>query len=294
MRRAVSGRKCRSGYERVTVMTIKEMIRRKQELGYSNERIAELSGVPLGTVQKIFAGITKSPRYDTISALENVLKDRTSVYQYGSDAAQYGTALLKEPGVFYGSSNTAKKEPEHGYYSIEDYYSLPDERRAELIDGHIYDMVAPEPVHQIIVLQLFRQLDLCAEQHRECEVFAAPCDVRLDRDDWTMVQPDIFVVCDHDQVTKKRIEGAPDFVIEVISPSSRAHDMFRKLSKYRFSGVREYWIVDPDRQKVYVYDLEHDEGAVTYTFSDTIPVLISGGDCEIDFQKILDRAGRYL
>ena len=259
-------------------MTLQEMKERKKELGLSNERIAKLSGVPIGTVQKVFAGITKTPRYDTILALEKVLRDR----------------MLMEPAVKYNAGNTAEKDPDQGKYTIDDYYALPDERRVELIDGIFYDMAAPTPVHQIILPQLYLQLASCAEAHPECEVFIAPCDVRLDRDDRTMVQPDVFIICHGDQITRKRIEGAPDFVTEILSPSSRAHDMFRKLNKYRYAGVREYWIVDPDKLQIIVYDLEHDAFPEKYTFKDSVPVLISDGECCVDFQRIYDRIRRYL
>ena len=276
-------------------MTLQEMKDRKRELGLSNERIAQLSGVPLGTVQKIFAGITKTPRYDTVLALEKVLRNSASqrnIYEYMPKENE--SVMIRESPVMYGKMNTAVKDSKQGNYTIEDYYALPDERRVELIDGFIYDMAAPTPVHQIILLQLYLQLASCAESHPECEVFVAPCDVRLDNDNWTMVQPDVFIICHGDQITKKRIEGAPDFVIEILSPSSRAHDMFRKLNKYRFAGVKEYWIVDPDRLSIIVYDLEHDAIPEKYSFKDSVPVLISGGECSVDFQKILDKISKYL
>ena len=276
-------------------MNLQEMKERKIELGLSNEKISELSGVPLGTVQKIFAGITKMPRYDTISALEKVLENGGFERALCESVPQpSGSAGVREAAVRYGSANTAVKDPDQGGYTIEDYYALPDERRVELIDGIFYDMAAPVPVHQIILLQLHLQLAACAESHPECEVFVAPCDVRLDRDNRTMVQPDVFVICSDDQITKKRIEGAPDFVIEILSPSSRSHDMFRKLNKYRYAGVREYWIVDPDELKIIVYDLEHDSLPEKYTFRDSVPVLISGGECSVDFQRIYDKIKRYL
>ena len=276
-------------------MTLQEMKKRKKELGLSNERIAKLSGVPIGTVQKIFAGITKTPRYDTLLALEKVLRDGSSrENMYGYMRMSSGDRMLMEPAVKYGAGNTAEKDPDQGENTIDDYYSLPNERRVELIDGIFYDMAAPTPVHQIILLQLLLQLSNCAESHPECEVIGAPCDVRLDRDNRTMVQPDVFIICHGDQITPKRIEGAPDFVIEILSPSSRAMDMFRKLDKYRYAGVREYWIVDPDKLQVMSYDLEHDSFPDKYTFEDSVPVLISGGECRVDFQRIYDKISRYL
>ena len=115
-------------------MTIKEMQERKRELGYTYAQIAELSGVPVGTVQKVLGGITLTPRYETLMALEKVL---------GVDANDSGTLILREARSPYG----AKRQ---GMYDLNDYYAIPDDTRVELIDGVIYDMTAPTSVHQII------------------------------------------------------------------------------------------------------------------------------------------------
>ena len=256
-------------------MTIQDMQARKRELGYSNETIASLSGVPLGTVQKIFAGITKAPRRTTLQALEKVLA---------------GTGrIVRESGAVYGSKERAER-----LYSIADYYALPDEHRVELIDGVFYDMASQSHLHQAVLGQLYLQLAPCVEEHPECEILFAPSDVRLNNDDYTMVQPDLFIVCNNRDNDSRRLNGAPDFVTEVLSPSNRAHDMYRKLAKYHGAGVREYWIVDPERQKIIVYDLEHDAPPTIYTFQDTVPVLIFGGSCGVDFSRILERVKRHL
>ncbi len=184
-------------------------------------------------------------------------------------------------------------DPGQGSYTIEDYYALPDDRRVELIDGYFYDMASPTTIHQMIVHRIVYQLTPCADRHPECVLFMAPLDVRLDNDDRTMVQPDIMILCHRNDRDVRRINGAPDFVIEVLSPSSRFHDMFRKLNKYRFSGVREYWIVDPEKKQIIVYDLEHDEPPRNYTFHDTVPLIISGGECSVDFVKISELLERY-
>ena len=114
----------------------------------------------------------------------------------------------------------------------------------------------------------------------------APTDVHIMRDGRTMVQPDIFVVCDRSKFTKERIEGAPDFVIEVLSPSTRRKDMTVKLNKYSEAGVREYWIVDIDNSKVIVYLLDGDMIPRVYTFADKVPVAIFDNECEVDFAEI--------
>ena len=126
-----------------------------------------------------------------------------------------------------------------------------------------------------------------------CEVYLSPCDVRLDRDNRTMVQPDLLVVCEEYDIGAKAFDGAPALTLEILSPSTRSKDMMLKLYKYANAGVREYWIVDPDRQTVLVYDLEHENYYPDkYTFEDRIPIKISCGECSIDFARILRRIER--
>ncbi len=185
-------------------------------------------------------------------------------------------------------------DPRQGSYIIEDYYALPDDRRVELIDGWIYDMAAPSRLHQAILGRLHLQIAPCVDAHPECEIFFTPTDVCLDKNEWTMVQPDLFITCNREDDDIRRLNGAPDFIIEILSPSGRFHDMFRKLNKYRLAHVREYWIIDPEKQRITVYDFEHDELQMTYIFGDTVPIGISKGECEVDFSEIYDKVKKYL
>lgn len=185
---------------------------------------------------------------------------------------------------------------ETGDKTIEDYLALPDERRVELIDGVFYDMAAPSYVHQIIALKIFQiLLNHVEKSGGSCMPFAAPADVQLFCDsDKTMVQPDVFVVCNRDQITMRRLLGAPDLVMEVVSPDSRRRDADLKLRKYREAGVREYWIIFPKEKKVLAYlfekaDETEDIVPKEYTFADRVPVGIWGGACEVDFAEIDER-----
>lgn len=249
-------------------MTIAEMKKRKKELGYTNETIADLSGVPLGTVQKIFAGITESPRYATLQALEKVFKE--------------GWDTVAE------SVSAYKTEKKYGY-TLKDYYEIPEDRRVELIDGVIYDTGAPSSIHQLFCSEIWAQLRAyIAEKGGDCIPFVSPIDVQLDCDDKTMVQPDVLVVCDRSRVVRRCILGAPDFIVEILSDATRKKDMSIKLGKYMNAGVREYWLIDPDKKKVLVYDLENDGFPVIYEFDAKIPVMIFSGECVIDFTKIYE------
>lgn len=283
-------------------MTIQEMIERKRELGLTNEIIAQRSGVPLGTVQKIFAGLTKSPRRKTIEALEalllpaNAASPERSLYRRSGSAGK-ASSYVRPASVYSGMVQEPRPaydpDPMQGHYTIDDYYAIPDERRVELIDGWIYDMAAPSEKHQIILGDLFYQLYPCVAEHPECRLFFAPLDVRLDNDEWTMVQPDLLIVC-HDDPDRRRVNGAPDFVAEILSPSSRYHDMYRKFRKYHEAGVREYWIIDPEHLKVTVWHFEKETLPETYTFQDEVELRISDGRCKVDFKSIYQNIERYL
>lgn len=271
-------------------MTIEEMKARKIELGLTNELIAEESGVPVSTVKKIFDGTTKAPRKATIDALTKLLEipDESKTVNY-YDLPKYPSDMLAEPGFAYSAERKQK------LHTIDDYYALPEDQRVELIDGVFYDMGAPAVIHQKILMQLFLLFEECAEEHEApCEVFLAPCDVRLDMDNYTMVQPDLLVMCRDYDIKAIRLEGAPDLVVEILSPSSRSKDMILKLYKYKNAGVREYWVVDPKLRLVTVNNFEAEEySQEQYDFDSVIPIGISQGECSIDFSRILKKIQRY-
>lgn len=172
-------------------------------------------------------------------------------------------------------------------YTEADYYNLPEDVRGELIDGQIYYQAAPSRVHQKILMSLSKiianYIDL---KGGPCEVYPAPFAVKLFADKETIVEPDISVICDRDKFTDKGCTGAPDWIIEIVSPSTSGHDYIRKLNLYADAGVREYWIVNPMKQSIYVYNLEDTHFETTsYTFQDKIKVNIYD-DLYIDFMKI--------
>ncbi len=163
------------------------------------------------------------------------------------------------------------------FYTVEDIYELPEGERAELIDGYIYYMSAPSRKHQQILLSISRKIaDYIDSNKGECEVDIAPFAVFLNNDNLNYVEPDISVICDKSKLNDKGCSGAPDWIIEIVSSSSKRMDYYTKLFKYHNSGVREYWIVDPDKLQVTVYNFEK-ETSETYTFDENIPVGIYEG-----------------
>lgn len=172
-------------------------------------------------------------------------------------------------------------------YTIEDIYNLPEGRRAELIDGQIYYMAPPTTRHQRILSFLHLEIgDYIRAKKGSCEIFPAPFAVFLSADDSKYLEPDLSVVCDKDKINIHGCNGAPDWILEIVSPGSRRMDYFTKLFEYRTAGVREYWIVDPDRNRIMVYDFES-EDTREYTFFDSVKVCIYD-DLYINFSDIAE------
>ena len=175
--------------------------------------------------------------------------------------------------------------PKSNTYTIDDIYALPEGQRAELIDGQIYDMAPPSPMHQELVMELSATLrDYIKKNGGPCKVYPAPFAVFLNEDDRNYVEPDISVICDPSKVDNRGYQGAPDFIIEIVSPSSQRMDYLTKLFKYRTAGVREYWIVDPEKNRITVYNFESEDTG-EYTFSDSIEVGIYD-NLTIDFDSM--------
>lgn len=288
-------------------MTIEEIRRRKRELGYTNQQMAELSHLPLATVQKVLGGTTRSPRYQTIRALSAVFEESEDEPGGGYREAQKEfsehTGAVHDSGPAYAAYAPETgagpgRYPRQGSYTVEDYMALPDEQRVELIDGVFYDMAAPTTAHQLIGGEVHAQLrEFLMQRKGSCIPFVAPVDVQLDRDERTMVQPDVCVVCDRSKITRRGIDGAPDFVVEVFSPSTKMKDFLIKLGKYLRAGVREYWMVDPDQKTVTKVLFEEPSGEYaegdlkmeTFPFEKPVPVGIFGDACSIDFGEIAER-----
>lgn len=250
-------------------MNLEMLRKRKKERGLTNQELAELSGVPLGTVNKIFSGATKSPQYDTLLAIETALG--MNVYQDGPPLDGY----VKEAESTYGWRNS---------YTIEDYHALPDNVRAELIDGQFYYMGAPSAVHQLLLGELYYHVkDYIKKKKGPCNVFLAPFDVRLDQDDKTVVQPDLLIICTPDRLNEKGLDGAPEFVAEIVSSGTAKKDYSVKLRKYWNAGVKEYWVIDPVKSRIVVYTFEGENMDMKiYGMTDRIPVGIYE-DLTIDF-----------
>lgn len=205
----------------------------------------------------------------------------------------FETGMVQESAASEARLPVWMRRKKQGEYTLEDYLSLPEEERWELIDGCLIRLEAPTTVHQFISARLLIVLSACMDAHgASCLALAAPIAVQLDMDERTIVEPDLVVLCDLKKLRRKRIYGAPDMLVEILSPSTHIKDMFWKNQKYQRAGVREYWIVDPDGKRVIVNLFAKTEGMFVsrvYSFDDSIPVGISEGKCTVDFSTIRQR-----
>lgn len=173
-------------------------------------------------------------------------------------------------------------ETEERVYTIKDIEALPEGERAELIDGEMFRMDSPELAHQDILGELYIVVRQYIQNHKgECKVYFSPFAVYINNDIYNYVEPDLLVVCNLDRLDRKGCHGAPDWLVEIVSPGSRKMDYVRKLFKYRTAGVREYWIIDPMKKMIKAHDFAHDT-ETEYTFEDKVPVGIYE-DFAIDF-----------
>jgi len=177
-------------------------------------------------------------------------------------------------------------------YTYKDYLTWDDKIRYELINGTAYALASPTRTHQRISMEL-SGLIWQFLRGKLCEVFHAPFDVRLNADDFDdiVVQPDIIVVCDESKHDGKSLKGAPDMVVEILSPSNSLHDIVTKFKLYQNAGVREYWIVDPNTKMVQVYIInngKYDVGSI-YRDDDIIPIHVLKG-CKINLADIFQNA----
>lgn len=171
-------------------------------------------------------------------------------------------------------------------YTTADIEALPEGERAELIDDEMFMMAAPTLTHQDILVELLWQIKQYIKQNNgKCKVLPAPFGVYIKKDNRNYVEPDISVICHGEKLDEKGCHGAPDWIIEIVSPSSRKMDYERKTMLYREAGVPEYWIVDPDKETVKVYESERWDAPTSHSFLEHIKVGIYE-DLYIDFSMI--------
>lgn len=182
------------------------------------------------------------------------------------------------------------RECERRYCTLAEYRALPEEFRAELVEGELVALSAPSRIHQRISVSLVTRLGSYLEG-KTCELYSAPFDVYLNEQNEerpTIVQPDIVVICDPNKLRDDGCHGAPDLVIEILPSRSPMREQAYKYELYQKYGVREYWVIAPEEKALCVY-LRNDKGQLAiqdfYGASDTVKVNILD-DCQIDLAPI--------
>ena len=216
---------------------------------------------------------------------------KTKTYEYPSTEPKN---IVEEPFITYGTLDL----DEFRRYTYADYLTWLDDKRRELINGVIHLMSAPVRVHAYISIELSTLIRTFIRKRKgKCHIYYAPFDVRLPKNNETednkidnVVQPDICVICDLSKLDEKGCVGAPDLIVEVLSPSTFKKDWNYKFNLYEASGVREYWIVDPKEKKVNVFLLQSNgryNSGIVYECNQKAPVRIFEG-LEIDLKKLFE------
>ena len=302
-------------------MDIKELKNRKKELKLTTADLAYLAEIPVSTVSKIMTGETKNPSYITIEKIDRALLQeemRRRILAYKKALSEYCSSTDEEDYNFdefdknYRKINNLNNDPipfakpvsnNEGAVGTEGTLAVKrdkritinqlemfgEDRQLELIDGKLVYNEFPGLRHQMIVQNIGRVIDKFIEDNNgECKMFNVGENVVIDEDDYTLLGPDLVILCDKSKLTSIGIFGAPDFVMEVISKSTRRRDYNDKMHKYMHAGVREYWIVDPLKERVTVYIAGEPMMAYIYSFDDDIPVSIYDGKLVLNINLICD------
>ena len=283
------------------MLDIEKLRERKKKLKLTTAEIASMAELPVSTVSKIMTGETKNPSYVTIEKINEVLARKEMlrrIYVYfeslkefialnpekSIDQIEYGRKYFKEhskdydfSGDIYGNLALDKQK-----ITLENIHQLGEDKQIELLDGHLIYNEAPNVKHQLLVQNIGRVIDAyISANNGNCRMFNVGINLYFEDDDNTLLIPDIVVLCDDSKLGESGITGSPDWIIEVVSPSTRRADYNNKMHKYMCQGVREYWIIDPEKERVTTYIQGEPMMAYVYGFEDVIPVYIYDGQLEI-------------
>ena len=264
---------------------LQEIKNRKKALKLTTAELADRAGLPVSTVSKIMTGETKNPSYVTIEKIESVIAHEEMcrrVYAYFKLLKEYidnhtdETVDQIEFEKKYGNLALDKK------LNIDFLHELGEDKQIELINGHLIYNEAPNIHHQMIVQNLGRIIDdFIRSNSGKCRMFNVGVNLYFEEDDNSLLIPDLVVLCDDSKLSESGITGTPDWIIEVVSRSTRRVDYNEKMHKYMGTGVREYWIVDPEKERVTTYIEGEPMMAYIYGFDDEIPVYIYDGKLSI-------------
>ena len=284
-------------------MTLGQMLMAKMNLNLTCYDIATGSGVPISTVRKIFSEQTKRPRKETLIELSDFFESKyvpVQVEWFRKEALRtgqldYGCIGDKVLNIHEPSAYSASGEARaivRSVKTIEDFDNAPMEPWVELINGEFVEMeFTPIIKHQDAISEIFFQAKSYIRNNKgKCKAMFSPVAVQPDeKDDKNVFLPDFLVVCDEKKMKDGRhVIGAPDWVVEVLSPSTRNKDMTTKRDAYKRAEVREYWMVDLEGEYVIIYEFAKTDVPSIKLMRDPIPVGIYDGKLEIDLSELID------
>ncbi len=287
---------------------LNEIKNRKKKLKLTTAVVADRAGLPVSTVSKIMTGETKNPSYATIEKIERVLAQEEMyrrVYAYFKllkeyidghtdetvDQIEFEKNYKRENNISFLIVNSLQEKTGEltdgnvaldKKLNIDFLHELGEDKQIELINGHLIYNEAPNLKHQMIVQNLGRIIDdFIRSNNGKCRMFNVGVNLYFEEDDNSLLIPDLVVLCDDSKLSEAGITGPSDWIIEVVSKSTRRVDYNEKLHKYMGTGVREYWIVDPEKERVTTYIEGEPMMAYIYGFDDEIPVYIYDGKLSI-------------
>jgi len=275
------------------MLTVEQINELRHKYCVNYEMISDGTGVPLSTVQKVLGGFTKSPRRETLEAISKYFEKSENHVQYKlyDDTLPEDIMVMESVDAECLDSYGGYRTKQNKRYTPHEFDNITkSEARLELIDGVVYNLASPSTSHQTILTELtwaFKQY--IHSNQGKCKLVIAPYDVYLKKDEDNRFQPDLIIYCGDDRKSvfkKKGFWGAPDFICEIVSPSTSSRDYYLKRNLYRESGVKEYWIVDYGANKITLENFMSDKGQDVYSFDDKVPVAIYNGKLEIDFAVI--------
>ena len=287
---------------------LNEIKNRKKKLKLTTAVVADRAGLPVSTVSKIMTGETKNPSYATIEKIERVLAQEEMyrrVYAYFKllkeyidghtdetvDQIEFEKNYKRENNISFLIVNSLQEKTGEltdgnlaldKKLNIDFLHELGEDKQIELINGHLIYNEAPNLKHQMIVQNLGRIIDTFIHSNNgKCQMFNVGVNLYFEEDNNSLLIPDLVVLCDDSKLSESGITGTPDWIIEVVSRSTRRVDYNEKMHKYMGTGVREYWIVDPEKERVTTYIEGEPMMAYIYGFDDEIPVYIYDGKLSI-------------
>ena len=253
--------------ENEMLMTIEEMRAEIDRRRYSYKQLERFTAIPAATIRRLINGQTKKPRMDVMFSLSAVLRPSSR-------------------------DDTIKRQEN---YDLEDYLSFSEDDRMEMIDGILYELPGPDEGHQFVLGAIFHSLYGQIHDHGNvCFPFMAPLGVQLDKDDKTVVQPDIFLAGNSSFFKEGRYQGAPELVVEIISRETVQKDFQIKYMKYKLAGVKEYWIVDASRRRVITWVFKEETASGIYCYDEQVPVMAFKGAFAVDFPRIWKEMDAYF